>query len=95
MKRQIVIDKKNIRIVAANGIHKTVFSVLIHKRSLLMYQIQIDMVNGHVHAMVTETVLHIIPEVTALLSHVVVGMQHQNSVIRILTVSGIHAAGEK
>ena len=53
------------------------------------------MVYAHVHAMVTETPIHVIAEVTSLLPHVTVGMQNHNSMVRILADAGVHAATGK
>ena len=95
MKSQVIINEKDIRIITADGFYEAVIAVLIHKRRFLVDKVQIDVVYAHVHAMVTETPIHVIAEVTSLLPHVTVGMQNHNSMVRILADAGVHAATGK
>jgi predicted signal transduction protein with EAL and GGDEF domain len=92
MERQVVVYEKQIRIIAAYRIHKKVQAILIHERLFLMYQVQINVVKADIHSMVPETPFHIIPEIASLLPHIIIGVNDQDSIIRILTDFAVHAA---
>ena len=92
MECQIIVNKKNIRIITTDSIYKAILAVLIGERKFLMDQVKVDVVYADIHPIVAETPFHVTAEVTALLPHVIIGMQHQNRMIRFLPVSRIHSA---
>jgi hypothetical protein len=93
MESQVIIDKQHIRIITEYGLYKKILSILIHKRILLVYKVKINMPYINVYAMVTETVFHIIAEITALLPHVIVGVQHKNGVSGTFMVIDVYLTG--
>jgi hypothetical protein len=72
MERQIVIYKQDIGTVTADGINKHILARRGNERVFLVYQVQIDMMGTDVHSVAPETTVHIVPEITALLPHVVI-----------------------
>jgi hypothetical protein len=72
MKSQIIIHKKYVRLITQYGIHERVLTRLVYERNLLMYQVKVNMVCPYNRSVVSETLIHIIPEKTALLSHIVI-----------------------
>ena len=54
--------------------------MVIDKRHLLMYQIQINMMGFYNHSMVFETLIHVIAEISALLTHIIIGMDYDDAV---------------